>query len=34
VRDRGRADPAAAEVIDANTATGQFVVEGDRYVDG
>jgi hypothetical protein len=26
--------PMLPEVIDANTATGQFVVERDRYVDG
>jgi hypothetical protein len=26
--------PLLPEFIDANTATGQFVVERDRYVDG
>ena len=26
--------PFLPELIDANTATGQFVVERDRYVDG
>jgi hypothetical protein len=26
--------PFLPEFIDANTATGQFVVERDRYVDG
>jgi hypothetical protein len=26
--------PLLPEFVDANTATGQFVVERDRYVDG
>jgi hypothetical protein len=26
--------PMLPEFIDANTATGRFVVEGDHYVDG
>ena len=26
--------PFLPEFVDANTATGQFVVERDRYVDG
>jgi hypothetical protein len=34
LRDGDRAIPLLPEFTDADTATGQFVVERDRYVDG
>jgi hypothetical protein len=32
--EEGAVHPLLPEFVDANTATGQFVVERDRYVDG